>query len=544
MPRRRSWRFTPSSRSALISNVLRRRPRVLASAVDGDEAAAAAPRRAPPQTGRRRRRARHRSRQSTSATPAAGARRSAPATARAARAAAAASAGVSARRAGVPAPARAGRALARAGADVADRGQQPLRRRLLLLAAALLRLRPAVRARPARHGRVRNLHLLRGDAAHAARHRDLSRGRRDDDRDARRGRHAARRAGQRAPRDPVVRPLPPAAGARVPGRRGPPLLRAPGPRLPRHRARADGQPARRRRRAGRLDHHPAGREVVPDLRTDAAAEDPRGDPGAAPRAALLEARHPHALPEPDLPGPRLVRRRGGGAALLRQGGGRSRSRRDGAARRPGAGALALLAADEPGGRPRAPRSGAGHHDRGRLPDRRRGQPLARAPRRGAPAPRLLPHDVAVFRGARAPRRGAPLRREEAARGRPRDRHRGGAVDRRRRAGERRLLAAQAGQAAGLARTGRAAGGRGGGRIPRAASPRATAPTRPSRGGCTSASSRARGPAARRACGLARGSTRCRPRRCSGRCRTAPATAATASCWSRRSACCARATSSG
>ena len=62
----------------------------------------------------------------------------------------------------------------------------------------------------------------------------------------------------------VVRPLPPAAGARVPGRRGPPLLRAPGPRLPRHRARADGQPARRRGRAGRLDHHPAGREVVPD----------------------------------------------------------------------------------------------------------------------------------------------------------------------------------------------------------------------------------------------------------------------------------------
>ena len=58
--------------------------------------------------------------------------------------------------------------------------------------------------------------------------------------------------------------LPPAARARVPGRRGPPLLRAPGPRLPRHRARADRQPARRRRRAGRLDHHPAGGEVVPD----------------------------------------------------------------------------------------------------------------------------------------------------------------------------------------------------------------------------------------------------------------------------------------
>ena len=145
---------------------------------------------------------------------------------------------VSARPAGVPAPARAGRALARAGAD-APTSQIEVSNRsdggFFYWLLHVLRLRPAVRARPARHGRVRDLHLLRGDAAHAARHRDLSRGGRDDDRDARRGRHAARRAGQRAPRDPVVRALPPAARAGLPGHRGSPLLRAPGPRLPRHR---------------------------------------------------------------------------------------------------------------------------------------------------------------------------------------------------------------------------------------------------------------------------------------------------------------------
>ena len=342
------------------SNVLRRRPRVLASAVDGDEAAAAAPRRAPPQPGRRRRRARHRSGQSAPAAAARAAARRPPH---------APPAPPPLPPASPPAPPEfppppelvapwrePAPPTATSQIEVSNRSDGGFFYWLLrfyafglLCALGLLR-----------HGRVRHLHLLRGDAAHAARHRDLSRGGGDDDRDARRGRHAAGRAGQRAPRDPAVRPLPPAARPRVPGRRGSPLLRAPGAGLPRHRARADRQPARGRRRAGRLDHHPAGGEVVPDLRADAAAEDPRGDPGAPPRAALLQARHPHALPEPDLPRPRLVRRRGGGAALLRQGGGRSRPRRDGAARRPGARALALLAADEPGGRPRAPRPGAGH----------------------------------------------------------------------------------------------------------------------------------------------------------------------------------------
>ena len=57
--------------------------------------------------------------------------------------------------------------------------------------------------------RVRNLHLLRGDAAAAARPRDLPRGGRDDDGDARLGRHAAGRVRHRAPRDPPFDRFPP-----------------------------------------------------------------------------------------------------------------------------------------------------------------------------------------------------------------------------------------------------------------------------------------------------------------------------------------------
>ena len=69
---------------------------------------------------------------------------------------------------------------------------------------------------------------------------------------------------------------------------------------------------------------------------------------------------------------------------------------------------------------------------------------------------------------------AALRREDAARGRAGDRDDGDAVDRRAGAGERRLLAAQAGQAAGLARSGGAPRGRRRATSSAAASPPATA----------------------------------------------------------------------
>ncbi len=131
-------------------------------------------------------------------------------------------------------------------------------------------------------GRLRRVPLLRRDAAAHPQPDHVSRRRGHHDRRARLGRHAAGRAGDRAPRDPPLRAVPAAAGARFSGGRGPALLPARRHRLPRRRPRAGREPARRRGRPGRLDHHPAGREVVPVVRADDPAQDPRGDPGAPP----------------------------------------------------------------------------------------------------------------------------------------------------------------------------------------------------------------------------------------------------------------------
>ena len=206
---------------------------------------------------------------------------------------------------------------------------------------------------------------------------------------------------------------------------------------------------------GGLHHHAAGGEVVPVVGADDPAKDPRGDPGPPPRAPVLEARDPDALPQPGLPRPRRLRRGGGGAHLLRQADRGSRSRRDGAPGRPRPRAVALLAAHQPRRRAHAPRSGAGRDGRLRLSHRRRGQPLAGAAGDHPPAPRLLPHRHPLLRRARPPRHHPPLRREEALRRGPRHRDLRSPLGRHRRAGERRLLAAQARQAAGVARSGRA-----------------------------------------------------------------------------------------
>ena len=340
--------------------------------------------------------------------------------------------------------------------------------------------------------------------------------------------------------------VPAAAGPRLPRRRGPPLLRARRHRLPRHRARAGRQPARRRGRAGRLDHHAAGGEVVPVVGADHPAQDPRGDPGAPPGARILEARHPDAVPQPDLPRPRRLRRGGGGAPLLRQADRRARPRRDGdcwpawsARRRASRRSPASTRARS------APRSGAGRDGRRRLPHRRRGEPLARAPGDHPPAARLLPHRLALLRRARAPRHHPPLRREEALRGRPRHRDHGAALDRRRR---RRRTSTSRCASSTSGRAG-AARWRASPAPPptssAAASPPATAPSRRPRGSSTWASSRATADGGATACASARTSTRCRSaehavggplQRQGRRQRHASST--------RRSACCAPATSSG
>ena len=444
----------------------------------------------------------------------------------------------------VPAPARAGRALARASADVdvdvANRGHQPLRRRIFLLAAELLRLRPAVRARLAATWPGSTYVYF---AATLPTLPDIATYRGSP----RRRRCCAPLTARRSPSSPASgarscrSTTSPAARRRLPGHRGPPLLRPRRHRLPRHRARAGRQPARRRRRAGRLDHHPAGGQVVPVLRADATAQDQGGDPRAAARGALLEARDPRALPEPDLPRPRRLRR----AAAARRYFDKEVGELD-------LGEMALLA-----GLARAPSRFSpltNRRPRARAAIRcwrtmvaagfltEDEAKLARAPRHGAPAPRLLPHDVAVFHRARAARRRATLRREEAARGRPRDRDHGRAVDRRRR--RRRTSTSRCASwtsgRAGAARTR-------GSRARRPTFPRALAALYgddpPVEGRLYLGLVEGDGGRGAARVRVGKGSTRCRPRRWWA-VPYSTRDAATASCSSRRSACCARATSSG
>ena len=113
-----------------------------------------------------------------------------------------------------------------------------------------------------------------------------------------------------------------------------------------------------------------------------------------------------------------------------------------------------------------------------------------------------------------------------------------------RAGERRLLAAQAGQAAGLARTGRAARRRGGRRVPR---PHRRPLRRRSarRGAAVPGHRRGRGGGGRVPRARRQGDLHAAARRDDvGGAVQRQGRRATASCWSRRSACCTPATSSG
>ena len=161
-----------------------------------------------------------------------------------------------------------------------------------------------------------------------------------------------------------------------------------------------------------------------------------------------------------------------------------------------------------------------------------------------PAPGLLPHRHPLLRRARPPRHHPPLRREEALRRGPRHRDLRPPLDRPRRAGERRLLAAQARQAAGVARPGGAPHGPGRRRVPpprrrplrrRAARRGAPLPRPGRRGGRRRQLPRAR---RRRRLPAAVAPTCCGPSP------GAPRTPSTTRSSIRRSASCAPATSSG
>ena len=136
-------------------------------------------------------------------------------------------------------------------------------------------------------------------------------------------------------------------------------------------------------RAGRLDHHPAGRQELPaDQRAQLHAQDPGGAARVPHRVRLLEGKDPRALSERDLSRPRQLRRSGRGAELFRQVRQRAERRRGGLSGGPAKGSEQLPAFSQARPRHRAPKLGDRPHGRERLraaPRGRQGQ--ARAARR-------------------------------------------------------------------------------------------------------------------------------------------------------------------
>ena len=152
-----------------------------------------------------------------------------------------------------------------------------------------------------------------------------------DDARARRRRLAGRRIRQPAPALHSDPGRAEAGDQRLPRRRGQEFLRAQRPRLRRHRPRRHALRAELRLgppSAGRLDHHPAGRQELPaDQRGLAPAQDQGSAALAQDRARLFQGEDPRALSQRDLSRPRRLRRRGGVAALFRQVGARADRRR-------------------------------------------------------------------------------------------------------------------------------------------------------------------------------------------------------------------------
>ena len=149
----------------------------------------------------------------------------------------------------------------------------------------------------------------------------------------------------------------------------------------RHRPRRPGVPAGLQAHAGRLDHHPAGRQELPaDLRPHGRAQDPRNPAQPAHRGGLFEGQDPRALPQRNLSRPRQLRRRRRGAQLFRQVGARTVDRRGRLSRRAAEGAERAQSVPQPRPRRRAAQLRDRPHGRGRLHHRRAGA-RRRAPSR-------------------------------------------------------------------------------------------------------------------------------------------------------------------
>ncbi len=166
---------------------------------------------------------------------------------------------------------------------------------------------------------------------------------------------------------PGLRAAPARRGQRVPeaaqgrhGRdRGPPLLPARRHRLRGRHPRRRAEPRQPEDRAGRLDDHDAARPQPLHLqRAHVPAQDPRGQGRAGDRGAALQAVDPRQVPQHGAlrHGGRAVgdRRQGRRADLLQQAPGPADAARGRDARRPAAGAVAVLAAAQPGRRQGAP----------------------------------------------------------------------------------------------------------------------------------------------------------------------------------------------
>ena len=235
-----------------------------------------------------------------------------------------------------------------------------------------------------------------------------------------------RRVLPRAPGGPFVRRNPTEARPGGAGLRGRPLLRARRHRLLGHRSRRVGEPESGACRPGWVDDHPAGRQVADHLRgglqgrvrQEALAQDQGGDPRAQAREEAVQARHPHAVPEPDLPREPGLRRAVRLGVLLPEGRPGAERRRDGAHGGPATGAVALLPLPPPEARQGAPRVRAPAHARrglhhGDRADRGEGDADRRVPR-----PERVPRGDAVLHGAGPPRALRALRREDRPRGRP------------------------------------------------------------------------------------------------------------------------------
>ena len=179
---------------------------------------------------------------------------------------------------------------------------------------------------------------------------------------------------------------------RLPRGRGQEFLRAWRPRLLRHRARRHAVRAELRHRppsAGRLDHHPAGRQELPaDQRGVVHPQDQGSAARDEDRAHLFQGQDPRALSQRNLSRLRRLRHRGRLAPLFRQVGARTDDRGSRLSRGAAEGAHQLPSVPPARARDRAAQLRHRSHGRERLHHR---TTTARRRRRSrSPSPRGRP----------------------------------------------------------------------------------------------------------------------------------------------------------